>query len=76
MSAMSLVTRFGTRMLIRNPEVSEHAWGETVEGWAQVEGRLGEEYVTTRLETARDVRWWPDEPLTQADSEHDLEPGQ
>jgi hypothetical protein len=58
---MELVTSFGTRMVIRDPRVSDHAWGEVVEGWAQVEGQLHEEYVCTRLDTAREVRWYPDE---------------
>ena len=50
MTAMSLTTSFGTRMVIRNPRVTDHEWGPTIEGWAMVEDSLIEEWVIVRLQ--------------------------
>ena len=59
MTAMSLTTSFGTRMVIRNPTVTDHEWGPTIEGWAMVEDSLIEEWVIVRLNSATNVQWWP-----------------
>ena len=58
---VKLTTAFGTTMTIRNAVISDHAWGEMVEGLATIEGQLFEEIVCTRLDTATAVRWYPGE---------------